>query len=164
MSAVEMYVPLKLLPAVVHESVTRLMQSIGQRSAPYETLALSVNFHDLHISAIGEVHVPVETRIEHGASGWEYDLEIRAAAKERFFPKFVGTLTVMPAETETTIWLQGRYDLPLGPLGAAVDATVLRGAAKNSLCRFLQWFADEIKADVREREHRYELETRSMHD
>ncbi|MHB8147992.1 MAG: hypothetical protein ACYDGM_12130, partial [Vulcanimicrobiaceae bacterium] len=80
------------------------------------------------------------------------------------FPKFVGTLTVMPAETETELWLQGRYDLPLGPLGAAVDATVLRGAAKNSLCRFLQWLADEIKTDVRESERRYELETRGIHD
>ncbi|MHB8147980.1 MAG: hypothetical protein ACYDGM_12070, partial [Vulcanimicrobiaceae bacterium] len=125
MTAVEMYVPLTISPRVVHESVTRLMQSIEKKAAPYDKLTLSVDFRDLHIRADGEVQVPVAARIENRPSGWEYDLEIQAAAKERFFPKFVGTLTVMPAETETELWLQGRYDLPLGPLGAAVDATVL---------------------------------------
>ena len=134
--AVEMYVPINLAPHVVRGSASRVLHSLEEKASPYGSLALAFDFGDLRIA---ELTNPLR---------WRCRLEIRAAVKERFFPKFCGTLSAMAVGTQTELWLQGAYEPPLGTFGAAVDATVLRGAAKSALRSFLQWLADEIRNDA----------------
>ncbi len=156
MATIEMYVPLKSPPEIVCDSLLRVVPAIAQGKPPYERLAMSVTLRDLRIGANGEVKVPIRTRVHREDDSWRCALDIQAADRERFFPKFRGRLTVVPVDASCELWLEGAYEVPLGSVGALLDATVLRGAAKNSLWKFLQWLADEIKADVRHGALRYE--------
>lgn len=153
-----MYVPLKFPPNLVCESLLRVVPAIAQGKPPYESLAMSVTLRDLRIGATGEVQIPIRTRVQREDESWGCALDIQAADKERFFPKFRGRLTIVPVDAYCELWLEGGYEVPLGSVGALLDATVLRGAAKNSLWKFLQWLVDDIKADVRRGALRYERE------
>ena len=158
MSTIEMYVPLKFPPDLVCESLMRVVPAVAQGKSPYERLAMSVTLRDLRIGTTGEVKIPIRTRVQPEDDSWRCALDIQAADKERFFPKFRGRLTVVPVDAHCELWLEGAYEVPLGSVGALFDATVLRGAAKNSLWKFLQWLADEIKTDVRHGALRYARE------
>jgi CBS domain-containing protein len=60
-------------------------------------------------------------------------LQWHADPGRRAFPQFEGTLEIEPLDSRTAqLTLAGSYRLPLGPVGAAVDATVLHGAAKRT--------------------------------
>ena len=159
MATIEMYVPLKSPPNLVCESLLRIVPVVAQGKPPYESLAMSVTLRDLRIGTTGEVQIPITARVQREDEAWRCALDIQAADKERFFPKFRGRLTVVPVDAHCELWLEGAYEVPLGSVGALLDATVLRGAAKNSLWKFLQWLADEIKADVRHGALRSGLET-----
>ncbi len=149
MSTIEMYVPLNSSPDLVCESLLRVVPAIAQGKPPYDRLALSVTLRDLRIGTTGEVQIPVRTRVQRDGESWRCALDIQAADRERFFPKFRGRLTVVPVGEHSELWLEGVYEVPLGSVGALLDATVLRGAAKNSLWKFLQWLADEIKDEMK---------------
>jgi hypothetical protein len=45
--------------------------------------------------------------------------------------------------------LEGHYNVPMGALGRAIDATLLRGAAKESLDRFVRELGYRIIALTR---------------
>ncbi len=149
LASIEMYVPLKSSPHLVCASLLRVVPAVAQGKPPYERLAMSVTLRDLRIGTTGEIQIPIRTRVQREEESWCCSLDIQAADKERFFPKFRGRLTVVPVDAQCELWLEGVYEVPLGSVGALLDATVLRGAAKNSLWKFLQWLADEIKTDAR---------------
>ncbi len=144
-----MYVPLKAAPDIVCKSLLRVVQAVARGKPPYERLTMSVALRDLGIGTTGELQIPIVTRAQGEAESRHCTLEIQAADRERFFPKFRGRLTVVPLAAHCELWLEGVYEVPMGSFGAFADASVLRGAAKNSLWKFLQWLADEIKADAR---------------
>ena len=77
-------------------------------------------------------------------------LKIAATDGAELFPTFDGTISVSPVGTAACeLWLQGRYDVPLGAIGAAIDATLFKGAAKRSLNSQLEFLAKTIGENVK---------------
>ncbi|HTA38601.1 MAG TPA: hypothetical protein VK760_05975, partial [Candidatus Acidoferrales bacterium] len=75
---------------------------------------------------------------------------IAASDGAKFFPTFEGTLAVSPVGTSACeLWLQGRYDVPFGALGAAIDATVFKGTAKRSLTNLVELLAKTVVENVK---------------
>ena len=57
-------------------------------------------------------------------------------------------------DAASELWLQGEYEVPLGGIGAAIDATLMNGAAKRSLTAFLEVLSNAIVQNVkRDQEH-----------
>ncbi len=163
-SKIEMYVPMSLPAAVVRDAMLEVMPLIAQGTPPYDTVSLSVALRDIKIGLPGTMNVPIRARAETRPIRWECALEISAARDETFFPRFRGTLTVTPSTNTTSeLWLQGGYEAPMGKTGAALDATILRGAAERSLKTFLEWLAKELRTHAIEREKRSNEEARGRH-
>jgi hypothetical protein len=78
-----------------------------------------------------------------------FALEWEAARLPRLFPFMHATLVVYPlTPTETQLELVSRYDPPLGPFGAAVDALVGHRIADASVHRFLSEVAAHLRATL----------------
>ena len=60
------------------------------------------------------------------------------------FPDFRGVLTVRPKDRGVSMWLQGRYEPPLGLAGKIFDAIAGNRIAKRTARRLL----DEVIGDV----------------
>ncbi len=86
---------------------------------------------------------------------YECTLKIEAANGQNLFPKFAGNVNVSAlGESASELWLQGRYEVPLGGIGAAIDATLMNGVAERSLSAFLDVLSGAIVDNVkRNQEH-----------
>ncbi len=61
------------------------------------------------------------------------------------FPAFDGTVELEPlADHQAQLILVGRYQVPAGPLGAALDATLLRGVAERTVAQLLDGMAHAL--------------------
>ncbi len=160
----ELHVSVALPAAAVRDAAMRILKAIGERSAPYDHVTMSLGLRDLQIPIDADVSVPIRVGVEPRPLRWEADVEIAAANNQRFFPRFHGMLTVTPnGHNACELWLQGSYDLPMGLLGTNIDATILRGNAQTSLQRFLEWLSAEIARNVVETEREHEREVRGLH-
>lgn len=64
------------------------------------------------------------------------------------FPVFDGTVEVEAIYHDVAeLTLAGSYRVPLGPVGAALDATVLHAAARETIARLVQELATELAGD-----------------
>ncbi|HWH33004.1 MAG TPA: CBS domain-containing protein [Egibacteraceae bacterium] len=65
------------------------------------------------------------------------------------FPVFEGTLEVGPMFRDLCeLTLAGSYRVPLGPVGAALDATVLHATARDTAARLVQALASVVTEDA----------------
>ena len=135
--SVEMYVALQHPSDRVCASLRSLVRAIERRDPPYERLLFRLSCSNPDGS--------VKEYLDRGCC-----VELQAAAQERFFPRFLGTLTVVPTNEACALWMEGRYEVPFGRVGVLLDTTVLRGVAKNRLAAFVQWFTGRINAIILE--------------
>lgn len=90
-----------------------------------------------------DVSSPVKTVLQ---------LEWEAAKAPRLFPFMRAELSIYPlTATETQLDFLGRYDPPLGKLGAAMDALVGHRVAEASVHRLLQDIAGYLRATLGEK-------------
>lgn len=157
---IELHVQLPLAFAAARESLQRVVHEISQAS---EGRTLAVYLRDLHVAVQGEISVPVAMEVAEHPSRFESAISIRAVSNQRYFPTFEGTLSVTPVGTQSELWMQGTYRPPFGFVGAVLDRTVLRNAARRSLQAFLQHVAEDITGDEREREARLARDIRHLH-
>lgn len=112
--------------------------------------SLALNVRQLHLPFEATIAVAVDARVEPGEASNEWHLQIQAARNPGLYPKFDGVLTLIAAnETDSQLQLDGAYTVPMGSVGRVVDATVLRGAAKTSLERFVREVAYRVAALTR---------------
>lgn len=161
---VEIHAALNVPPVAARDALMRVMQAVATQSPPYDHLALSLGLRDLHVPIEASLTVPVHATVDLAPLRWECRLDIAALRSQKLFPRFHGTISVTPnGQQACELWLQGSYDPPLGALGAAIDATIFHGAAKDSLSELLAWLVDEITRSVTESERRHEREVRTLH-
>ena len=99
------------------------------------------------------MHVPVTIEVGEHVGSPPDGARIRVSAKDHAerFPVFEGTLRVLPVTTlDSTLVLDGRYEVPLGLLGRLADRTVLRAAAEGSLARLMARMKSALSAAVLE--------------
>ncbi|HZT11889.1 MAG TPA: hypothetical protein VFA29_03765 [Candidatus Baltobacteraceae bacterium] len=107
--------------------------------------SLALNMQELHIPLQAMISVPVEAQASPDGGRHAWHLEIRAASRPQMYPTFEGRLRLAPAgERSSELQLDGRYQVPLGALGKALDSTFLRGAAHASVQRFVRELAHRV--------------------
>jgi hypothetical protein len=147
---IELHASLDVPAELARDELARIMKAIHDRTPPYDGAALRVGLHDLRLPVAGDVGVPIEADVTERPMQYVCTLKIAASGGAEFFPKFSGSISVSPLGSGASeLWLQGEYDVPLGGIGAAIDATLLSGAARRSLAGFLDLLARDIVENVR---------------
>lgn len=109
--------------------------------------ALALNIRQLHLPFEAALRVPVRATVHPGESRNQWRLSIRAAKAPGLYPTFEGVLALLSAADKgCQLQLEGRYAPPLGSVGRAIDSTLLRGAARSSLERFIREVAHRVAA------------------
>jgi len=122
---------------------------LKERAQQPEGVVLQVELPELRIPFHATIGVPVLTKIK-GLDRHEWSLEMRAATNPSVYPTFHGVLALEPVGAHACeLQLKGKYAVPLGPLGRAIDATLFRGAAVASLQRFVDDVAFRVAERVR---------------
>ncbi len=161
---VEILVPLQLPAAEARDEALRVLEGVAKGTHPYEHVMLTMGMRDLHIPLEGVLSVPVAASVEPRPMRWECRLQLEAEHNRQLFPRFDGTLTITPnGAHESELWLQGSYEPPLGAFGIGADATLLHGAAENSLRGFLTWLGAEVTRLVETHERDAMHAARRMH-
>lgn len=130
------------LPAV--ETVLREFANEPGRAS------LALNVRQLHLPFQATIAVAVAAHVAAGEAQNEWRLHIEAVLNPAIYPTFDGVLALLPAaEAGSQLQLDGEYTVPFGRIGRALDDTLLRGAAKKSLERFLREIAYRVAALAR---------------
>lgn len=112
--------------------------------------SLALNVQQLRLPFQATISVPVDARVSPGEGRNQWRLHIRAASNPAMYPTFDGVLALLSAAgSGAQLQLDGRYTVPLGPIGRAIDMTALRGAARSSLRRFVRELAYRVAALAR---------------
>ncbi len=152
MPDIEIYDQIELPYALVLPAMERTLEAMAKNEPPYEKIALTIDFTGLHVPASGSVGVRVQLTGNPaiGDPPSQFALSLEAEGLGALFPRFEGFVAPSPLGASCTeLWLQGRYDPPLGPIGSAVDATVMNGVAKTSLEGFLRRLAADVTDSVK---------------
>jgi hypothetical protein len=82
----------------------------------------------------------------NGRPATKVEIEWKAAHRPGMFPTMRATLSVYAlTATETQLDFAGTYDPPLGVVGDAVDATAMKGVAKQSVDGFVHGIATFLR-------------------
>ena len=112
---------------------------------------------ELHVKIAGlEVGAAVEIEIVslteaalYNRPATRIDLAWRAVNHAGWFPTMKASLSIYAlTPTETQLDFEGRYDPPLGIVGAAIDATVMHRLARAAVTGFIQEVADYLRRRV----------------
>jgi hypothetical protein len=142
--------PIDVAAQAVPQALADQMRALNERKPQ-----LRIEFSDLGAPLDGAIVVPVQALATANPAG-DFALEITAAGNKRLYPVFSGTLALVSMDKmKCALRLEGTYDAPLGMLGFAIDATLLAGAARTSLQRFLDDLAKTVVERVRRNEARY---------
>jgi hypothetical protein len=159
---IELHTSIDIPARLAREQLLRIVTAIHDRRPPYDQAALRVGLHNLRLPLPGEITVPIKADVVERPLQYTCSIKLRASSGEEFFPAFSGEITVSALGNACELWLQGRYDVPLRGLGAAIDATLLKGAAKESLTAFLEFLAQTITENVK-RDQNVEINRRLAH-
>lgn len=147
---IELHAALDVPAGLAREELARIMQAIHERKPPYEDAALHVGLRDLRLPVSGEIGVPITTGVVDRPLQYTCTLKIAATEGTELFPTFDGTISVSPVGSSASeLWLQGRYEVPFGAVGAVIDATLFKGTAKRSLSSLLEFLAKAIGENVK---------------
>lgn len=112
--------------------------------------SLALNVRQLHLPFEATISAPVEAHVAAGNARNEWRLHILATSNSAMYPTFDGVLTLITAgDSGSQLQLEGHYAVPFGAVGRAIDKTVLSGAARSSLQRFVRELAYRVAAIAR---------------
>jgi len=132
--------PVGLFQKATSSGATRARQLyVALRAGDGITMEVDVN---VHIDRTREGQ-PVDGQPDLTCTCLE--LSWKSATKPSLFPQMQATLSAWPVTaSETQIVLEGRYEPPMGPIGAAVNYAVGHRIAEASVHRFLDEVIDQI--------------------
>lgn len=109
-------------------------------------VSLSVDLSaDLAAPVEASLSVPIVLTASRAPRENELFVSISSEKHAHLYPRFKGTLRVMPARGgSSVVTLKGSYSVPFGSLGDSIDMTLLRGAARSSLRRFLDYVFERL--------------------
>ncbi|HKU66950.1 MAG TPA: hypothetical protein VJP85_04145 [Candidatus Baltobacteraceae bacterium] len=108
--------------------------------------SLALNVRQLHLPFQATISVAISARIASGDAPNEWRLHIEAEHNPAVYPKFDGVLSLTSDGCSSRLQLDGTYIAPFGAVGRAIDVTLLRGAARSSLDRFVRELAYRVAA------------------
>lgn len=157
-AAVPLDAPRELAAPVLEKLLRRLELEPGRA-------ALSVDLaRDLQFPVEVSVKVPVQLRVVAIRPVAIFEIRLHAAEQREYYPEFTGLLTIESVDASlSSLRISGTYTVPLGAFGAALDMTLLGGAAESSLARFLRRLAGQTSETVRAGQAEYARATLHFH-
>jgi len=128
----------------------RATHSAAARASDLGT-ALRVRIGALELVADVEIQITAiaDARSPDDQAAMRLDLTWKSRRRPGLFPAMAGALWVYAlAPSETQIEFIGTYDPPLGLVGEAIDAVVMRRIAEASVQRFVSDVASFLRVDV----------------
>jgi hypothetical protein len=145
--------------SAVRAALRSVLKALSELSHAGE-LSLTVRLAGRGGGTLAEVAVPVNLTVGKAlkAQDASIPLEVKPRGPGGLFPAFSGSVDAREREPALTeVELRGAYEAPLGVIGAALDATALHGAARQSLSalldRIVKAIDDRLGGDA-ERERR----------
>ncbi len=132
-----------------------VLKAIAAGEGPWRGFALHVSFGDLHLPDVGYVAIPIGLTVEKEADeARAFIVAFTSANLPAAFPGFKGRMSVVDAGTlgESTLHLEGTYELPMQLFGKFIGATFTPGVAERSLENFIGEIGAACEAMVNKRE------------
>lgn len=151
MPTIELQHPVNLPANLVGPALRGVLEKIERADPADPPFALSVGLEDLHLPDAATVSVPIDLHVgvAHGKHSTSVDFDFSARSHRKLFPAFKGTLRTDPlGPSNSALWFSGSYAPPLGALGRALDATIMRGVAQRTLAAFLARIAGDAVAAI----------------
>ena len=138
---------------LAYEALRRAADSLSRRSQHGElSLAAGVGSSDHDVARI-EIPVLLEMGATSSDPSSPLTVNVRARSAATAFPEFHGSIAVAEAgAAETRVTLAGAYTVPLGVVGAAVNAVALDRIARQGLQRLFDLLVGETNAIIRRQE------------
>ena len=138
---------------LAHEALRRAVASLSRKSERGElSLAAGVGSTDHDLARI-EVPILLETVATSPDAAAPLPIEVRARSAAAAFPEFKGSIEVsQTGPARTRVRLAGAYTVPLGVVGAVVNAVALDRIALHSLRRLFDLLVSETNAIIRGQE------------
>ena len=144
--------------ATVRDLLYREPLAVLQRATTSAVSRANSPVATLH-ARVGGVEISVDVRVRitrtrdqppaSGAPVTRLDLSLQATSAPALFPEMLAELSARPVSAnETLLELDGSYWLPMGALGAAIDAAVGHRVAEAVVRRLLADLAAQIRAEV----------------
>ena len=149
------------------EALSDLLKAIAGQEGPWRGFALHIALGDLRLPDVGYVAVPIRLSVEREPEERRaFGISFNAASLPEAFPGFKGTMGLRPAGLgESTLYLNGHYELPMHFLGRLLDATLTPHVAERSLENFIEEIGTACEARVNQREAdfaRYRFYSRTL--
>lgn len=150
---------------LLEEALEAILAEIAKREGPWRDFALYLNLRDVRLPDIGYIAIPVrvvcQPEVVEASAQRQLRLHIEATRESQAFPVFSGVCAASAiGPSRANVWLDGDYDVPLGILGAAINASLVAGAAKKTLENFLDGIVTACRARIDKQEKdlmRYQL-------
>jgi hypothetical protein len=140
--------------ALKADAVGVLTRATRSAVARAEAVAVQLHVHVAGLDVSKDVDLSLGSTEETPGAGrstpvTRLRLEWKAREQSRLFPMMHAELAVYPlTATETQLDLSGRYEVPMGILGDAVDAVVGHRIADASVHRFLSDVAEYLRTTL----------------
>jgi hypothetical protein len=136
------------------EALGELLKAIADQEGPWRGFALHISLADIRLPDVGYVAIPIRLTVKKEPEERRiYEISFNAASLPAAFPGFQGKMGLEPAALgESTLYLNGTYELPLQFLGRLLDATMTPRVAERSLENFVEEIGTACEARVNQRE------------
>jgi hypothetical protein len=131
----------------LHQAVADVLDAFAGRSRT-DALLLSAPVH----GTTGKLSIPVELTVtKRSPKDSSVGVTLRARSAEAAFPHFQGAFYALPmSPSRAVLSLKGKYTVPLGFFGLAINAAGMKRVAEEGLRDLFERVADETVAVVRE--------------
>ena len=141
---------------VSFRTLGEILDGIAKGKGPWAGFFFHASLADIGLPNVGYIAIPIALELGTPTPGInQYPVTIRAASHAEAFPVLNGAIGTDMAQNATVLWLGGTYDVPLGGLGALIDASLTRGVAQRCLENFVNDLAEALHARVAQREAQY---------
>jgi hypothetical protein len=136
------------------EALGELLTAIARQEGPWRGFALHVSLGDLRLPDVGYVAVPIDLSVErHREAPHAFEIAFVSASLPAAFPAFKGTVSVTESGLgESTLQLDGAYEVPMQLVGKLLGAAFTPGVAERSLENFIDEIGAACEARVNQRE------------
>jgi hypothetical protein len=159
--------PLRVPADPAAEALGEMLKAIAGQQGMWRGFALHVGLGELRLPDVGYVAVPIDlTAVKVDEPPRTFDIAFVASNLPTAFPALAGKMSVEPAGMgESTLFLNGSYELPAKFFGRLLDVALMPSVAQRSLENFVDEIAAACVARVDKREAefaRYHFYTQTM--
>lgn len=157
MPEIELERELRVPTGPASQALEDVLRGIAEQQGAWRGFALHVGLADLHFPDVGYVAIPVALSAhKHATQPDWFEVSFSAVHSPAAFPTFKGAICAKAdGASQSILYLNGTYDVPLNLVGRLLDATLVAGVATRTLENFIDDIAAACTARVDQREEEF---------